>query len=570
MLVTELAVRGGGGHAAGTKGTDSTVNIDTTNGTYYTRAGAGGGGGGSSAIWTTDDTLIIAKGGNGGKGGDFGGDIGRLPPQSQSRPIWGWFEGASGGAGGGTSSIGGVYSLSDVTANTSAATVTQGAVKITRFTLPLYSITYHFNGGMPTTQVGEYYSIATTPTTVTLPSVTCQGFGFGGWYDNATFSGAPVTSFPIADKINKEFFAKWTAYTLYISYNNGSDEALGLSPSPAAALYGNTVIIPANPYTREHFKFYGWRVTGDGAGGVVIGAGEYTTANALSTALATKSTSVTLTAVWIPEEVFTITYHLDGGAPTAPLTETYTEFETGIVPLPSLTKTGYTFDGWYADETFTEQIFECEIPDPKGSPDDTIDIWAKFTIDTFDVDFVVGNGDTIDPQTVDYYGTVERPDADPVRDHYTFGGWYADGNFETPYDFDSPVVADLTIYAKWIVDTFAVTFETGAGAAIDNQSVDWNTALKKPTDPIYDGHHVVAWYTDDEFENEYDFETLVTGDLTLWADYAINIYTVSFQTFGGSTVDDQQVEWMDIVIAPDTDPTCAGFIFGGWYTDDEF
>lgn len=45
-------------------------------------------------------------------------------------------------------------------------------------------------------------------------------------------------------------------------------------------------------------------------------------------------------------------------------------------------------------------------------------------------------------------GKLVKP-ADPMRDGYTFGGWYTDEPCTQAYDFSTPVTADLTLYAKW-------------------------------------------------------------------------------------------------------------------------
>ena len=37
----------------------------------------------------------------------------------------------------------------------------------------------------------------------------------------------------------------------------------------------------------------------------------------------------------------------------------------------------------------------------------------------------------------------------PVRSGYTLGGWYTDAAGTKAYDWSNPVVANLTLYAKW-------------------------------------------------------------------------------------------------------------------------
>ncbi len=48
-------------------------------------------------------------------------------------------------------------------------------------------------------------------------------------------------------------------------------------------------------------------------------------------------------------------------------------------------------------------------------------------------------------------GTIVPPI--PVREGYTFGGWYADAELHTPFDFNTPIQENVTLYAKWIEGT---------------------------------------------------------------------------------------------------------------------
>ena len=98
----------------------------------------------------------------------------------------------------------------------------------------------------------------------TLPSVTREGYTFGGWYRDSTLTdrcggaGSPVTLATSADTVSLKLYAKWTAenYTLYFDYNVPSgadadtlegediesktvtfDAAIGDMPSPSLAGY---------------------------------------------------------------------------------------------------------------------------------------------------------------------------------------------------------------------------------------------------------------------------------------------------------------------------------------------
>lgn len=64
------------------------------------------------------------------------------------------------------------------------------------------------------------------------------------------------------------------------------------------------------------------------------------------------------------------------------------------------------------------------------------------------VTFDSKGGSTVDSQTVGAGGTISQP-TDPTRDGYTFAGWFTDEGCTQPFDFNTPVSGDTTLYADW-------------------------------------------------------------------------------------------------------------------------
>ncbi len=93
------------------------------------------------------------------------------------------------------------------------------------------------------------------------------------------------------------------------------------------------------------------------------------------------------------------------------------------------------------------------------------------------VTFASSNGG-IDPISVAIGETIDQPkDPTPKDFGYSFGGWYADPNYVTEFDFDLPIKKDTTIYVKWVEKTFSVTIlrATNTGAF---HEVLWSSAAK--------------------------------------------------------------------------------------------
>ena len=185
--------------------------------------------------------------------------------------------------------------------------------------------------------------------------------------------------------------------------------------------------------------------------------------------------------------------------------------------------------------------------------------------------------DKIDDQSV-YDGYLVTEPTDPTKEHYTFDGWYKDGDSkDSKYDFSTPVSGNLHLYANWIPETYVIKFDVnGHGldtAPGDIKDVAYSSTFKKPADPTETGYTFIGWYTDKDCTdgNKFDFDAPVTSDtyeITLYAKWEINKYTVTFDFNTGktSTPKTEEVEYGTPVSKP-TEPTNTGYTFGGWYTD---
>lgn len=75
-------------------------------------------------------------------------------------------------------------------------------------------------------------------------------------------------------------------------------------------------------------------------------------------------------------------------------------------------------------------------------------VQAVVVATTYTVTFSVDGGSTVAAQTVESGNKATEP-VDPTKEGYTFEGWYGDAGLTTLYDFNTPVTAAITLYAKW-------------------------------------------------------------------------------------------------------------------------
>lgn len=174
---------------------------------------------------------------------------------------------------------------------------------------------------------------------------------------------------------------------------------------------------------------------------------------------------------------------------------------------------------------------------------------------------------------VEENGKLTRP-TDPTKDKCVFAGWYTEPELKNEYKFDSPVTADLKLYAKFedaaAVETCTVTFMKDAETAFSTSVVKKGNLVVEPDDePTNDGYFFGGWYKDVNCTTAYVFNTPVNTDITLYAKWLAK-YTVSFDTDGGSTVESQTVVTGNKATKPAVNPTKKGYNFVGWYTDNTY
>jgi len=108
---------------------------------------------------------------------------------------------------------------------------------------------------------------------------------------------------------------------------------------------------------------------------------------------------------------------------------------------------------------------------------------------------------------------------------------------------------------------FVVTFDTNGGNEITSIEVAKKETATKPTDPTKEGYDFVGWYIGEE---EYNFQSPVTDNLTLTAKWEIKEYTITFDANGGSDVAALTVKYNEKAQKPN-DPVKEGYNFLGWY-----
>ncbi len=127
------------------------------------------------------------------------------------------------------------------------------------------------------------------------------------------------------------------------------------------------------------------------------------------------------------------------------------------------------------------------------------------------------------------------------KEGYT-GRLYRDADFLKPLTKDSKVKNGDTVYVKWTINKYTVTFMDGEKVLETFTNVPHGSAVTAPEVPKKDGKTFKGW--DKDFSN-------VTSDLTINAVYDVHTFTVTFKD-GEKVIETQTVEYEAAATAPDT------------------
>lgn len=127
------------------------------------------------------------------------------------------------------------------------------------------------------------------------------------------------------------------------------------------------------------------------------------------------------------------------------------------------------------------------------------------------------------------------------KEGYT-GRLYRDADFLKPLTKDSKVKNGDTVYVKWTINKYTVTFMDGEKVLKAFTNVPHGDTVTAPEVPKKDGKTFSKW--DKDFKN-------ITSDLTINAVYDVDTFTVTFKD-GEKVLETQTVEYEAAATAPDT------------------
>jgi uncharacterized repeat protein (TIGR02543 family) len=362
----------------------------------------------------------------------------------------------------------------------------------------LYDITYETNGG-EAINAGTYTA---EDDALILPEPFKANYTFLGWYDNVDLNGTAITEIPKGSSGNKDFYAKWeaTAYTITYETNGGTEIAEGSYTVESAV-----VELPATT-VKTAYTFQGWydNVDLNGTAVTQILQGSYG--------------DTTFYAKW-EATAYSVTYVTNGGEAISE--GSYTIENEGVTLPATAVKTAYTFQGWYDNVGLTGTAVNQIL---QGSYGDTT-FYAKWEAISYPITYVTNGGDAIEPGEYTIESVAVTLPASASRTGYTFLAWYDNSDLEgtTVTQIPQGSYGDTTFYAKWEAISYAITYVTNGGDAIEPDAYTIESAALTLPTPVKQGHTFEGWYDNVELNG-----TAVTaipqgsyGDTTFYAKWEV-------------------------------------------------
>ena len=312
-----------------------------------------------------------------------------------------------------------------------------------------YEITFNANGGILNEENSK--KVTYTKSYGTLPEPTREGYVFTGWYTEQV-NGDRIDSSSILDKPEaKTLYAHWSpkSYTVIFDGNNGT-------PS-----YSNKTVVYDSKYgtlptaTRTGYTFLGWFTAISGGTQIT----KDTTVKITSTQ--------TLYAHW-KVNTYTVTFNGNGGSVSGNKTKNMTYDTKYDFSGISVTRTGYTFSGWYTAASGGTQVTANTVLTTATNHD----LYAHWTATTYTITYNLDGGTVSSNPSTYNINTETITLNNPTKAGYTFKGWTGSNGSaaQTIVTIPKGSTGNKTYTANFTLNQVAVTINGAVSETITIKS----------------------------------------------------------------------------------------------------
>ena len=356
-----------------------------------------------------------------------------------------------------------------------------------------YTITLDANGGTvtPSTIKVRYDS-----TYSNLPSARKDGYYFQGWYlDGKLIKNTDTV------KITKDstFKAQWSENKYTIHYFDrgkevGSSECVYDAPKKLLSDVDLGI-------SKSGYYLFGWSKSSEST------KADFVNGDEVKNLTNEKDGHVNLYAIWMAKG-YKLTFDANGGKTS--ITSKNVTYDSAVGAMPTPTRTGYIFKGWYTNKNWDTQVTTTTI---YTTPSDST-VYAKWEAITYNINYY-NEGKLVGTSKHTYdveQSLTTRDELKLSKDAYTFIGWdekqaastVVYNNGQLVKNLSSTDGATINLYAVWQANEYTVTYDANGGTVTpESKVVTYNKPYGELATPIKNGYSFVGWY----YEN-----TLVTAN----------------------------------------------------------
>ena len=279
------------------------------------------------------------------------------------------------------------------------------------------------------------------------------------------------------------------------------------------------------------------------------------------------------------ETIFTIKFDANGGTfPAGAKTVKYLRFGE-LVTTAEITSPTYAGDsifwGWSMDPAATAPVTSMFLDTAYGQRT-VYAVWKKTVDVTFDYNNDVNPG--VETKKIGLGDSVVAVTTlttytDASNNEYHLIGWSKDKTATEPLKQLGVAEEGLTYYAVWSTDAvYTVSFDMqGMGSDQHSQQIKENGKAVK-FEPVADGYSFGGWYTEAACQNAFDFETAITKDMTLYAKWNLETYTITYEMDGGENDESNPTSFTieSETIVFKNPKVRVGYLFDGWYYNPDY
>ena len=197
-------------------------------------------------------------------------------------------------------------------------------------------------------------------------------------------------------------------------------------------------------------------------------------------------------------DTYSITYVINGGTNNKKNPTTFNENSNTILLLDPSRK-GYSFDGWFFDEEFTNKVTTIA-----SSIQTDVTLYAKWSAKDYKITYILNGGTNNNLNPITYNVESETITLlEPTKEGYVFDGWYSNSTFsgEQVTNINNGSIGTKRFYAKWSVVDYGITYILNGGTNNNLNPITYNIESETITllEPTKEGYAFDGWYTNSNF-----------------------------------------------------------------------